>query len=182
VSDENELGAFVTEAIACGWPDNTVPRTDADFPGFYGGEYTRADWRYLDIWSGASTDAGMMVVFRAGSAVWICTYRGGILPSEHLEQTSVAENELFRFLIDALRADGTPVVRLRGPARHTSGDGRWEYKFEMSGSIDGFWAMEQIRDHGVLAYERVLLGGRVGDGVSYGTGSLLDGRTFGGDM
>lgn len=44
----------LTEAAATGWPDNTVPRNDPDFPGFYGGSYTRGDWRYLDIWSGVN--------------------------------------------------------------------------------------------------------------------------------
>ena len=177
--DGHELASFIADAVASGWPDNTVPRTDADFPGFYGGSFERADWRYLDLWTGASTDAGMMSVFNRNSAVWICTYRGGILPTtSHLNNTTIGENELFRFLIEALRAELGPDPRLRGPNRYGSQDGRWRYIFDMVGSLDCFWATEQIYENGVLSYERLLIGGRVGDGVPYGPGSLLDtGRT-----
>jgi hypothetical protein len=175
VVDLLALGVFIAEAINTGWPDNTHPRTDAEFVSFYGGEYRRDNWRYLDIWSGASTDAGMMVVFDDDQPVWTCTYRGGILPaSAQLGQTNIAENELFAFLIQALRATPAHPSGLRGPSSFDSRDGRWSYVFKMVGWLDSFFAAEQISDGGVLSYERLLIGGLVGDGIAYGSASILD--------
>jgi len=166
--DVDELQDFVNDAMANGWPGNTVPRTDADFPGFYGGNYRSGQWRCLDVWSGATTDAGMVVVFFKESPSWTCVYRGGILRgNRHLEQTSVEENELFGFLIEALHSPQDAVFRLRGPSEFASGDLRWRYEFSLKGDIESFIATEQIYENGTLAYERVLMGGCIGDGVSY---------------
>lgn len=169
----DELTDFVTEAVANGWPANTLPRDDAEFPNFYGGGYERGRWRYADLWSGATTDAGMMTVFYDESPIWICTYRGGIFAGDaHLEQNSIESNDLFNFLVTALRTERTEKFKLRGPARTTSSDNRWLYTFKMNGDIEAFIATEQISDRGELVYERVLLGGRVGDGVAYSNSSL----------
>lgn len=169
----SELEDFVNEAIANGWPDNTAARTDDDFPKFYGGNYRRESWRCLDVWSGATTDAGMLVVFLEEAPVWTCTYRGGILESSrHSEQTRIAENELFDFLVQALRTPHRASFRLRGPEELTSADGRWRYSYRLRGDVESFVATEQIEEDGVLAYERILIGGCVGDGVAYGSGPL----------
>lgn len=171
--DLGELQEFVAEAVANGWPANTTARTDEDFPGFYGGSYRRGDWRYLDVWSGATTDAGMMIVFRQEKPIWTCTYRGGILHGNtHVNQTSIEENELFNFLIDALRTEHTGPIKLRGPASYQSTDGRWQYTFNLRGDLAGFVGVEQIFDGSIMAYERMLIGGRVGDGVAYAPRSL----------
>jgi hypothetical protein len=177
-NDLDGLQDFIGEAIANGWPDNTLPRADQEFTGFYGGSYSRGAWRYLDLWAGASTDAGMMIVFRYDTPSWICTYRGGILPtSKQLAVTTLADNELFGFLIEALRADadagGGP--RLRGPETHNSSDGRWRYTFQMTGTFQSFTASEHIYMHDQLGYERLLIGGLVGDGIPYGDRSLAIG-------
>lgn len=173
---KDELESFVNEAMANGWPGNTVPRTDADFPGFYGGNYRRGPWRCLDVWSGATTDAGMLIVFFNETSVWTCGYRGGILHgSRHVEQTTVVENELFDFLIAALRSSQHGAFRLRGPASVISEDGRWRYRFVVRGDVESFIATEQIYEHESLSYERILIGGRVGDGIAYGTRSLETG-------
>lgn len=169
-----ELADFINEAIANGWPDNTAARDDDDFPDFYGGNYRRGSWRHLDIWSGATTDAGMMVVFFDEKPVWNCAYRGGILRgSTHVQQTTIEDNELFNFLITALRAPQNAAFKLRGPAAHVSEDGQWRYTFELRGDVVGFTAAEQIYDRGSLAYERILIGGCIGDGVAYAAQSLL---------
>lgn len=169
----SELEDFVNEAIANGWPDNTAARTDVDFPKFYGGNYRRDQWRCLDVWSGATTDAGMIVVFLKENPVWVCTYRGGILgSSQHRHETDVAANELYRFLVQALRAPNTEHLRLRGPEEVKSADGRWRYSFSLRGETLSFVAFEHIYEDGELAYERIFIGGRVGDGVQYGLNSL----------
>ena len=169
----SDLEGFVNEAMANGWPANTLPRTDDDFPGFFGGNYRRGPWRCLDVWSGATTDAGMIVVFLDEAPVWTCAYRGGLLRgSRHLEQTTIADNELFDFLIKALRTPQDAAFKLRGPARLISDDGRWRYRFSINGEVDSFVATEQIYERQILAYERILIGGSVGDGIAYGARSL----------
>ena len=170
---KGELEDFVNEAMSNGWPGNTVPRTDADFPGFSGGNYRRGPWRCLDVWSGATTDAGMLVVFLHETSVWTCVYRGGVLGgTRHVEQTNIADNEIFDFLVKALRSPQTGALKLRGPAEITSEDRRWRYRFALQGDVESFIATEQIYEHKTLSYERILVGGRVGDGVAYGPRSL----------
>ncbi|MGW5237513.1 DUF5680 domain-containing protein [Monashia sp. NPDC004114] len=169
----HELEDFINEAIANGWPSNTVPRTDADFPKFHGGNYLRGPWRCLDVWSGATTDAGMLVVFLEESPVWTCVYRGGLLVgSPYLKQTTVPDNELFDFLITALSSPNSDAFKLRGPSRLDSRDGRWTYRMALQGDVQSFVATEQILERGKLAYERILAGGLVGDGAAYGPKSF----------
>lgn len=163
-----ELTNFVTEAISASWPNNTVPRNDDEFPSFYNSHYNRSPWRYVDLWAGATTDAGMQIVFNREAPVWACAYRGGIIAAEYLTYTVVAENPLYAFLIEALGQPADPSLPLRGPERYVSAEGRWSYTFNFAGSIESFRATEHIEENGNRAYERVLIGGRIGDGVAYG--------------
>lgn len=165
--DLTELGEFVAEAIAYGWPDHTVAREGSEFPGFWNSHYARGPWRYVDLWSGSSTDAGVQFVFFEDQPAWSCTYRGGLVMAEDLLDVSVASNEIFAFLIAALRADGQRQLPIRGPERFARGD--LAYTMSVAGDLQSFLAFERIVRGAVCAYERVLIGGCFGDGVLYGT-------------
>lgn len=170
--DLSELGSFVKEAIAYGWPDNTVAREGSEFPGFWNTHYERGPWRYVDLWSGSSTDAGVQFVFLDDQPTWSCTYRGGLVFPEDLDDLSVESNAIFGFLVSALRAEGPRSLPVRGPDRFTQGD--LVYTMQVQGDLHSFMAFERILRGTICAYERVLIGGRFGDGVLYG--SLLGGN------
>lgn len=163
----SELGEFVSEAILFGWPDNTTAREGDEFPGFWNTHYSRENWRYLDLWCGASTDAGVQFVFRDNVPVWSCTYRGGLTREEDLGDLSVDGNTVFGFLVRALRAEGTRTLPIRGP--DLFGDGDLSYSMTVRGDLASFLAFETIVRSTVTMYERVLIGGRFGDGITYGT-------------
>jgi hypothetical protein len=172
--DLTELGGFVAEAMAYGWPDNTVAREGNEFPGFWNTHYERGSWRYVDLWSGSSTDAGVQFVFLEDRPAWSCTYRGGLVLPEDLGDLSVEANEIFAFLVLALTADSPRPLAIRGPGRFARED--LTYTMSVTGDLESFLAFERIYRGVTCAYERVLIGGCFGDGVLYG--SLLgDGAT-----
>ena len=164
----NDLRSFVAEAIENGWPSNSVEWSQEDFPKFYGSRYVRAPWRYVDLWAGATTDMGIQFVFYEDHPVWGCSYRGGIIDSRFLESDTIESNPVFAFLIESLRLPATPELPIRGPREHsTAADPGFTYKFEYSGSLDSFTAREHIDLEGRHVYERLFVGGRFGDGISY---------------
>lgn len=165
--DLTELGTFVADAIAFGWPDNTVAREGSEFPGFWNTHYERGPWRYVDLWSGSSTDAGMQFVFLDERAAWSCTYRGGLVSPADLNDLSIESNEIFGFLVSALRAEGPRALPVRGPDRFAQGD--LKYTMSVTGDLQSFLAFERILRGTTCAYERVLIGGCFGDGVLYGS-------------
>ncbi len=165
--DMTELGEFVAEAIGYGWPDHTVAREGSEFPGFWNTHYERGPWRYVDLWSGSSTDAGVQFVFFEDHPAWSCTYRGGLVMTEHLLDLSVENNVIFAFLTTALSADGQRDLPIRGPVEFTRGN--LAYNMSVAGDLNSFLAFERITNGGACVYERVLIGGRFGDGVLYGT-------------
>lgn len=162
-----ELGLFVAEAVAFGWPDNTVESEDPEFANFWTTRYTNGNWRYVDLWSGSSTDAGAQFVFYKGQTAWSCTYRGGLILDEDLLDLSVEHNQIFAFLIRALRAEGDRTLPIRGPDTYVERD--LQYSVVVRGDLASFLAFETIVRQGEPVYERTLLGGCFGDGVTYGT-------------
>ncbi len=169
----DELAVFVLEALEFGWPDNTIAREDDEFPGFWNTHYERDQWRYVDLWSGSSTDAGVQFVFWEQRPVWTCVYRGGLLFEEDMVDLSVERNEVFACLVEALSLDGPAQLPIRGPERYA--DGHLEYTFRPTGDLHSFLAVEAIERDNECVYERLLVGGQFGDGVAYGgsIGSLI---------
>jgi hypothetical protein len=162
-----DLELFIAEAIENGWPNNTVEWSEDNFPGFYGSRYERSQWRYLDLWAGATTDMGIQFVFHEEQPVWGCSYRGGITDERFLESETIETNPVFSFLIESLRLPSTPGLPIRGPSRHSGSDPALVYQFSHVGSVESFTATEYIDLHGAHVYERVFVGGRFGDGVRY---------------
>lgn len=160
-----ELQQFVAEAIRAGWPDNTYPRKDKEFSGFYDSNYAKNAWRYIDLWSGDSTDMGLQVVFHQDAPIWACSYRGGVMEPKFLTSDSIGANPVFAFLMKAMRLPAEPTLPLRGPRVHR--DEGWEYTFQGSGTIASFLAIECIHDSRKV-YERVFIGGRIGSQQLYG--------------
>jgi hypothetical protein len=154
---------FLQLAQLSGWPRNIARRTDIDFAGFEQTTFEREPWRYIDIWSGATTDIGLQTVSYQSTPVWGCAYRGGIIDPRFL---SPDENPVFRFLVDALKRRDRSPLAIRGPCQHE--DGAWSYAFDSSGDMDSFLAVERITLNRALVYERLFIGGRQGDGISYG--------------
>jgi hypothetical protein len=163
----SELVAFVVEALDFGWPDNTVASPIGEFPHFWNTLYERDEWRYIDLWSGSSTDAGVQFVFEGNRPVWSSLYRGGLLADRHMQDLSMEANPVFGFLIRALRAGSYPGLPIRGPAEYVEAE--WRYEFATIGDFDSYVATETITQETELVYERIFVGGRFGDGVKYGT-------------
>ncbi len=163
---EDELARFVRQAIDFGWPDNTVQAEIDDLPGFWVTRYEDGAWSYRDLWCGSSTDSGGMIVFHDDEAAWSCLYRGGLLFPDDAVDLSFDGNELFSFLIRAIRSDGPTTLPLRGPDDHI--ENGFVYRMRSVGSMASFFATESILRDGRRVYERLFIGGRFGDGVLYG--------------
>lgn len=161
-----DISRFLCEAHERGWPRNVVRRTDADFSDFEQTSFNRKEWRYLDVWAGATTDIGLQTIFYRSHPVWGCAYRGGIMDRRFL---SPDNNPVFAFLISALRQRDRAPLPIRGPHKYEAG--AWSYSFESCGALDSFVAKERITLHRTRIYERMFIGGRQGDRVGYG-GSL----------
>lgn len=163
---DDQLQHFVAEAIRAGWPDNTFPRKDKEFSGFYDSNYAKDSWRYIDLWSGDSTDMGFQAVFHLDIPIWACAYRGGVTERRFLTNDSIGANPVFQFLMKAMRLPAEPTLPLRGPRMHREDD--WEYTFQASGTIASFLATERIHQNSQRVYERVFIGGRIGSRQLYG--------------
>jgi hypothetical protein len=163
---DDQLQQFVAEAIRAGWPDNTYPRKDKEFSGFFHSNYVREAWRYFDLWSGDSTDMGFQAVFHQDVPIWACSYRGGIMEPKFLTTDSIDANPVFAFLTKAMRLPPDPTLPLRGPQVHE--ENSWVYTFHGSGTIASCLAIECIHEKGQKVYERLFIGGRIGSRQLYG--------------
>lgn len=164
--DSQELLSFAREAIDYGWPQNTTVRKEGEFTNFNNTLYSRGQWRYIDLWSGSSTDAGVQIVFMADSPVWSCLYRGGLIDPADTADLSLDGNPVFGLLVEALRAERDSQLPIRGP-RVFQRRGL-TYRFMPKGDFSSFMAVETISDERGIRYERILIGGLFGDGVTYG--------------
>jgi Domain of unknown function (DUF5680) len=164
---DEELRDFIAEAIKAGWPDNICRRRENDFPGFFDSNYVKKSWRFIDLWSGDSTDMGLQVVFHDEQPKWACTYRGGIITPDFLTANPISSNPTFTFLMTAIRQPADPTFPIRGPQTYEE-DGGWEYTFRHSGAIASFLAIESISQHSEQVYERIFIGGRIGGLQLYG--------------
>ncbi|MEU4477789.1 DUF5680 domain-containing protein [Micromonospora sp. NPDC023966] len=171
----DSLRDFLLEARAYGWPEHAGPSTHPAFPGFIETRYSRDAWDYSDLWSGTTTDLGMQIIFHGGAPYWGCTYRGGVIDPADASGTGVPVDVVFEFLIDALRQPSCPTLPVRGPETYRSRSGSLRYSFQPHGRLPSFIAFERISLGDRLLYERILTGGRFGDGQGYGQalGSLL---------
>jgi hypothetical protein len=153
----DQILAFLKKADAVSWPEGLRPTDKAELHGFLETHFREGDWEFYDAFGGEVTDIGLEIVSYKGKAIWGASYRGGVLTSsDDVEQ-------IFAFLVEALKAPNDSALPIRGPRRFDSGDGRLAYRYGVIGSFASFLAIERIMKDGEPAYERTLAGGYCGE-------------------
>jgi hypothetical protein len=159
---DSDLIAFIRAAIAYAWPNNFVPTQKPDLPGFNETHYGDGPWNFVDLWAGGMTDMGFEIVTYDDVATWGAAYRGGVIDE------ALGPAAIYAFLAEALRSPHDSAFPLRGPAAYRSADGQWLYRFNVSGGVESFTAVEEILYRDSVVYQRVLTGGYFGDRNPYG--------------
>lgn len=158
---DDQIWSFLQRALQTGWPDNLLPAA-APIKDLQQSYFADGDWEFYDVFGGAVTDVGFMIVSLSGTLTWGATYRGGVIDAA-TESTAI-----FEFLTAALGAPNGSDLPLRGPTDFVVPESPYRYSYRSRGELGSFIAVERIlRDDVRLLYERVLVGGRIGV-TSYG--------------
>lgn len=158
---DGEILDFLKRAHGVGWPQGVTPTTKRELPGFSDVLFAEGEWSYHDLFGGATADIGFEVIFFSGEPVWGIAYRGGVTGLDPVA------DDVFAFLVEAMRAPNDMSLPLRGPGEYIRND--WCYRYRVHGGVSSFLGVERIYYRGVLCYERLQVGGRFGDHALYGT-------------
>lgn len=151
--DLNNLAQFLIKAKLNTYAKNGGGKETVLPDGRKQFEFSDADFRYLDIYSGFNSFAGQEVVFYQGRPIWEMNYQGEIL--NQLDQ-DVNVKEVYQFLKKALRQ-----VKLdkpfRGPDRFA--DGGFKYINKVEGNIKKLQGTEMIYLNEKKIYQLRYFGG-----------------------
>ncbi len=116
-------------------------------------KYAAGDWLFHDSYFGSETFLGEEVVYCQGEPVWGMNYYGTITDKNFI----IAE--VYDFLRQALLADPGGLIPVRGPKVFASG--KYEYRNEVSGTLERFVGREEMSAGGKKVYEAIYHGGSV---------------------
>lgn len=160
---KEQIIAFIKVAHANSWPEGV---TAVKKPGLYEFDetfFSQGKWDFYDLFGGMVTDIGFEVIYYEKEPVWGAAYRGGVI------STKIDPDDIFNFLILALKAENDNEFPLRGPSVfNKDGDSRWLYLYQFSGNFYSFIGVEKILFKNEIVYERALIGGGFGSGL-YGS-------------